>query len=159
MGMYLLGLTEAGSVGRPRPSRRLPHLVSLFVLLVACSQHTATSDEPWFNPPGGTWTPDADMVLDMKAALDEKLKPFLSESGRASLPATRYWFQYMGRDPNASKYIDIRGRPFPVLPHAADRSYMGPWIPEECIVHARYQPSNKGIDDLVLSGISCPARL
>jgi hypothetical protein len=127
-------------------------------LVLACAR-SEQSDEPWFNPPGGTWTPDTVIVSAMRSSLEAKLKPFLVESGRASLPAVRYWFQYMGRGADSSRYIEIRGRPFPVRAQAMNKSYMGPWMPEECIVHARYMPTSKTLEDLVLSGVSCPAIL
>lgn len=154
-----LRLPSRTGVAPPHRSIGLPHLIPLIILLAACSRHTEVPDEPWFNPPGGTWTPDTAMVAEMKSSLDAELRPFLAKSGRASLPAMRYWFQYMGRGVDSSRYVEIRGRPFPVLPQGKSRSYMGPWMPEECIVHARYLPGGKRIDDLVLSGVSCPARL
>ena len=125
-----LRLPSRTDVAPRHRSMRLPHLIPLIILLAACSRHAEVPDEPWFNPPGGTWAPDAAMVSEMKSSLDAELRPFLAKSGRVSSPAVRYWFQYMG-----------------------------PWMPEECIVHARYLPNGKGLDDLVLSGVSCPARL
>jgi hypothetical protein len=116
-----------------------------------------TPDEPWFNPLGGTWTPDAVIVSEMKIALDSALRQLLSERGRATQPV-RYWFQFLGHGSGSARNIDIRGRPFPVLPQADTKAYFGPWIPEDCIVHARYVPSQRRIEDLVVGGF-CPARL
>ena len=116
-----------------------------------------TPDEPWFNPLGGTWTPDAVIVSEMKIALDSALRQLLSERGRATQPV-RYWFQFLGHGSGSARNIDIRGRPFPVLPQADTKAYFGPWIPEDCIVHASYVPSQRRIEDLVVGGF-CPARL
>ena len=114
-------------------------------------------DEPWFNPPGGTWTPDPVIIAEMKVALDSALRQFLSDRGRATQPV-RYWFQFLGHGSGSTRTIDIRGRPFPVLPQPDTKAYFGPWIPEDCIVHARYVPSQRRIEDLVLGGF-CPARI
>jgi hypothetical protein len=138
---------------------RIKGLVSLLLLLVMHSLRAAATEEPWFNPPGGTWTPDATVVSQMKSALDIRLRPFLINSGKATRPSSRYWFQYLGRGSGASSTIEIRGRPFPVPAAAATTAYFGPWIPEDCIVHVRYIPKEHKIEDLVLTGVTCPARI
>jgi hypothetical protein len=138
---------------------RTRHLVAPILLLMTYSLRSAAPDEPWFNPPGGTWTPDAVIISDMKIALDATLRPFLFARGRTTQPAVRYWFQYSGHGSGPSRTIDIRGRPFPVLPRADTTAYFGPWIPEDCIVHARYVPTEHRIEDLVVGGVSCPARI
>ena len=114
-------------------------------------------DEPFYNPSGGTWTPDTAIVSEMKVAVDTTLRQFFLERGKVGQPA-RYWFQYLGHGSGGSKTIDIRGRPFPVLPQADTKPFFGPWIPEDCIVHARYVPSQRRIEDLVVGGF-CPRRL
>jgi hypothetical protein len=146
-------------VAQPHRLVRIRHLVAPMLLLMACSPRSALPDEPWFNPPGGTWVPDAAIASDMKEALDAKLRPFLVSRGRTTLPAVRYWFQYLGRGSGAARTIDIRGRPLPVLPRAETTNYFGPWIPEECIVHARYVLRERMVEDLEVSGVSCPARI
>jgi hypothetical protein len=115
-----------------------------------------TSDEPWFSPSGGTWTPDAAIVSEMKVTLDSVLRKLHSADGKATQPV-RYWFQYLGHGSGSARTIDIRGRPFPLLPQADTKAYFGPWIPEDCIVHARYIPSQRRIENLVIGGF-CPAR-
>ena len=121
------------------------------------SVSTSTSDEPWFNPSGGTWTPDAVIISQMKVALDSALRQVFSERGIATSPA-RYWFQFLGHGFGSDRTIDIRGRPFPVLPQAETKEFFGPQIPEDCIVQARYVPSQRRIENLVVGGF-CPARL
>jgi hypothetical protein len=121
------------------------------------SESPMASDEPWYNPSGGTWTPDTAIVSEMKIALDATLRQFYSERGIVAQPV-RYWFQYLGRGSGGSRTIDIRGRPFPVLPRADTQAYFGPWIPEDCIVHARYVPSQRRIENLSVGGF-CPGRI
>ena len=116
-----------------------------------------TPDEPWFNPLGGTWAPDAVITSEMKIAVDSALPQSLSARGRLTSPV-RYWFQYLGHGSGSARNIDIRGRPFPVFPQADTKAYFGPWIPEDCIVHARYVPSQRRIEDFFVSGF-CPARI
>ena len=125
--------------------------------LSGTSVSPVTPDEPWFNPLGGTWTPDAVIISEMKIALDSVLRQSLSAHGRPTSPA-RYWFQYLGHGSGSARNIDIRGRPFPVFPGTDTKAYFGPWIPEDCIVHARYVPSQRRIEDFVVSGF-CPARM
>jgi hypothetical protein len=114
-------------------------------------------DEPWYSPSGGTWTPDTAIVSEMQIALDATLRQFFSERGRVAQPV-RYWFQYLGHGSGGSRAIDVRGRPFPVLPQADTRAFFGPRIPEDCIVQARYLPSQRRIENLVVGGF-CPPRI
>lgn len=123
----------------------------------AISESSIRSDEPWYNPSVGAWTPDAAIVSEMKIALDATLRQFFSESGRVAQPV-RYWFQYLGHGSGGSRTIDIRGRPFPVLPQANSKAFFGPWIPEDCIVQARLVPSQRRIENLVVGGF-CPPRI
>ena len=121
------------------------------------SVSTLTPDEPWFSPSGGTWTPDAVIISEMKVALDGALRQVFAERGVATSPV-RYWFQFLGHGSGSDRTIDIRGRPFPVLPQAGTKAFFGPWIPEDCIVQARYVPSQRRIENLVVGGF-CPARI
>jgi len=114
-------------------------------------------DEPWFNPPGGTWIPDPAVVSDMKAALDGGLRPILTERGDQTRPPVRYWFQYVGQGSGANKTIGVLGRPFPVSPRATT-TFLGAFIPEDCHVQARYIPLERRMDDLVVGGFGCPRR-
>jgi hypothetical protein len=153
-GVTFLKATSAIAGGRSSPkSPEVPKMTS-----GSSSSETSGSplmpDEPWFNPLGGTWTPDAAIVSEMKIALDSALRQFLSARGKATQPE-RYWFQYLGHGSGSARTIDIRGRPFPVLPRADTKAYFGPWFPEDCIVHARYVPSQRRIEDLIVGGF-CP---
>ena len=121
------------------------------------SVSTLAPDEPWFNPSGGTWTPDAVVISQMKVALDPAIRQVFSERGIATSPV-RYWFQFLGHGSGSDRTIDIRGRPFPVLPEAGTKAFFGPRIPEDCSVQARYVPSQRRIENLVVGGF-CPARI
>jgi hypothetical protein len=135
------------------------HLAAPILLLLSYSIQSATTDELWFGAPDGEWVPDPALILHVKASLDAKLRPFLSTRGRTTLPAVGYWFQFRGRGAGANKYIEIVGFPLPLSRHPDTVSYFGPWIPEACIVHARYNPSGGDIDELAVSGVTCPARI
>jgi hypothetical protein len=135
------------------------YLVAPILLLMAFSLRSAAPDEPWFNSRGGSWTPEPLLVSDMKAALDAELRPFLLSRGRSTLPAVGYWFQYLGQGSGARKTIEIQGQPFPVPPRPETIAFFRPWIPEACIVHARYVPSEGRIEDLVVGGVTCPVRI
>jgi hypothetical protein len=135
------------------------HPIAVTLLLAVSSLSSAEPDELWVNSPGGSWTPDALLASDMKAALDSKLRPFLLSRGRTTLPAVRYWFQYIGQGAGARKTIEIQGQPFPVPPHPELIAFFRPWIPEACIVHARYVPDEGKIEDLAVGGVTCPARI
>jgi hypothetical protein len=155
-GVTFLKATQA--ISDKRSSSKSPEALKITSgpSLSGTSVSPSTPDEPWFNPLGGTWTPDAVIISEMKVALDSALRQYLSERGRATQPV-RYWFQFLGHGSGSARKIDIRGRPFPVLPQADTKAYFGPWIPEDCIVHARYVPSQRRIEDLVVGGF-CPAR-
>ena len=156
-GVTFLKATQAIADKRPSPkSPEVPKMPS-GPSLSGTSVSPLTPDEPWFNPLGGTWTPDAVIISEMKVALDSALRQFLSEHGRATQPV-RSWFQFLGHGSGSARNIDIRGRPFPMLPQPDTKAYFGPRIPEDCIVHARYVPSQRRIEDLVVGGF-CPARL
>ena len=152
-------VTQGSRTAQLRRWMRNRCLVASILLLTAFSLRSAALDEPWFSSPGGSWTPDSLLASDMKAALDAKLRPFLLSRGRTTLPAVRYWFQYLGQGSGARKTIEIQGRPFPVPPHPETIAFFRPWISEACIVHARYVPSEGKIEDLVVGGVTCPARI
>jgi hypothetical protein len=118
----------------------------------------SSPDEPWFNPPGGTWIPDPAVVSDMKAAVDEALRPILAKRGDLTRPPVRYWFQYVGQGSGVNKTIGVIGRPFPVLQRAAIE-FLGAFFPEDCHVLARYVPSKMRIEDLAVGGFGCPRRI
>jgi len=155
-GMTFLKATAAIADKRPSPKSVEAPNMSSSPSVSGTSVSTLTPDEPWFNPSGGTWTPDAVIISEMKVALDSALRPVFSERDGAT-PPVRYWFQFLGHGSGWHRTIDIRGRPFPVLPRADTKAYFGPWIPEDCIVHARYVPSQQRIENLVVGGF-CPAR-
>jgi hypothetical protein len=64
-------------VAQPYREMRIPFRCALVFVLVACSPHASTNRDLWFNPPGGSWVPDAGMVSHMKTALDDALWPVL----------------------------------------------------------------------------------
>jgi hypothetical protein len=137
---------------------RTPYFCALIFALIACSQHTSAYDDPWFNPPGGTWVPDAGVVSDMKAALDDSLRPVLANRDDATMPPMRYWFQYLGNGSGVDKTIGIIGYPFPVPP-GADASYLGAIIPEQCHVFGIYLPKERRFKELSVGGFHCPPRI
>ena len=144
-------LKAASTIGERRASLNTPEAAKVIA-------KSSGLDEPFYNPPGGTWTPDTAIVSEMKVAVASTLQPFFSERGRVGQPV-RYWFQYLGHGSGGSKTIDIHGRPFPVLPQADTKAFFfGPWIPEACIVHARYVPSQRRIENLMISGF-CPPHI
>jgi hypothetical protein len=126
--------------------------------LSGTSVSPSTPDEPWFNPPGGTWMPDPAVVSDMKVALDVALRPILAEKGEPTQPPVRYWFQYVGQGSGDNRTIGLLGHPFPVRQGAATTFY-GAFIPEACHVQARYMPSKQRIEGLVVGGFHCPRRM
>ena len=126
--------------------------------LSGTSVSASTLDEPWFNPPGGTWIPNPAVVSDMKVALDAALRPILAERGEPTQPQVRYWFQYIGQGSGAKRTIGFLGHPVPV-PQGAGTTFYGAYIPEACHVQARYVPSQRRIEDLVVGGFHCPRRM
>ena len=144
--------------------RIAPVIAFSFLVLSGCSGRdeprlgqSLAPDEPWFNPPGGTWVPDSADVSNMKDALDADLRPVLAAKAGETGPATRYWFQYLGQGSGASRTIEIWGRPFPV-PSGVDTNFSGPIIPEDCHVFGSYVPSERKIR-VNVAGFNCPPRI
>jgi hypothetical protein len=137
---------------------QIRHLIAPILLLMASTPCTSAPDEPWFSPPGGAWVPALAVTSNMKDALDAALRPVLAAKAEATLPPTRYWFQYIATGFGADRRIDILGRPFPVLRHA-DRTFFGALMPEACHVHARYMPSERKMEGLAVGGFNCPPRI
>jgi hypothetical protein len=102
--------------------------------------------------------PDPAVVSDMKVALDVALRPILAEKGEPTQPPVRYWFQYVGQGSGDNRTIGLLGHPFPVRQGAATTFY-GAFIPEACHVQARYMPSKRRIEGLVVGGFHCPRRM
>jgi hypothetical protein len=86
---------------------QIGRLITPIFFLLACSGHTSASDEPWFSAPGGTWVPDPAVVSNMKDAIDGELRQALAVKTGATLPPTRYWFQYLARGSGSTRMIDI----------------------------------------------------
>jgi hypothetical protein len=124
----------------------------------AYTPHAPANDDPWFNPPGGTWVPDAQVVSEMKAAVDERLAPVLAGKGDSSLAPVKYWFQYIGNGSGVDKTIAIVGRPFPVS-RGADAVYLGAVIPESCHVFGNYVPKERKLEAFSVGGFHCPPRI
>jgi hypothetical protein len=134
--------------------RKLIALFALSIIFSGATVPAAAADDPWFNPPGGNWTPDQTIVLKMKATLDASLRPVLEGKGEPTRSAARYWFQYLGKGAGISKTIFVFGRPFPIYPRASEE-FFGAYIPESCHVEAIYRPDTNIIDNLVI-GFGCP---
>lgn len=128
------------------------------VVLVACSPQASANDDAWFNPPGGTWVPNAGEVVLMKNTLDAALRPALETKADSSMPSARYWFQYVGLGAGVDKKIAIVGRPFPAPP-GANAAYHGATIPEACHVFATYLPIERRIEHFAVGGFHCPPRI
>jgi hypothetical protein len=137
---------------------RIPYSCALILALVGCSPPTSAYDDPWFNPPGGTWVPDARVVARMKVALDDDLRPAFEGSVNSGVPPARYWFQYVGTGSGADQAIGIVGYPFPV-PLAAKDTFLGAIVPEACHVFATYLPKQRRIKDSGVGGFYCPPRI
>ena len=145
-------------VAQPHREMRIPFPCALVFVLVACSPHASANRDLWFNPPGGSWVPDAGMVSHMKTALDDALRPVLEKNADTGMPPTQYWFQYIGNGSGVDKMIAIVGYPFPV-PSGADASFRGATIPESCHVFASYLPIKRRFKDLAVGGFHCPPRI
>ena len=144
-------------------------LSALLLFVCGCtyrSEHRKPpSNEPWFNPvgtgvfdPGNEWTPDQEVIADMKAALDEALQPVLAAHGDISRAPTSYWFQYKTQGSGDDRNIFIVGSPFPAPP-AAPTTFSSVYIPEVCHLSAVYVPSNRQIVNLTVGGLRCPRRI
>jgi hypothetical protein len=131
--------------------------LAAIVLLLASRVFGAALDEPWFDPPGGTWVPDAATIFDMRRAFNSAVAPALAARSVAGQPPARYWFQYQGRGAGADKTIVIIGHPFPVS-QGAEKRFFDVSIPENCVVYAEYAPKPKQVRALSVSGLSCPPR-
>jgi hypothetical protein len=118
----------------------------------------AVPSEPWFNPPGGYWTPDAATVSLMKITVNKQLGSALAGKTRNSDPAVHYWFQYRGDDGGADQTIEIVGFPNPV-DSAAPGEFLDVWVPEKCVISATYSPRDKKLTRFGVGGIVCPPRL
>jgi hypothetical protein len=118
----------------------------------------AVPSEPWFNPPGGSWTPDAATVGLMRNAVNKQLGPALSGKTRSSGPPVRYWFQYRGDNAGPDPTIEVVGFPNPVSP-AASGEFLDVWVPENCVISADYSPREKKLTRLSVGGLACPPRL
>jgi len=132
------------------------HLIALPILLQSGAGFPAAPDEPWFNPPGGTWAPSARVVARMKSDLNGALDPLLAKEPAASAPPARYWFQYRGQGSGAHRAIELVGHVFPV-PARARQEFFNAFIAEGCYVYARYLPAKRKFDPLGL-GRNCPRR-
>lgn len=135
-----------------------PRSLAAIALLLASKVFAATLEEPWFDPPGGTWAPDATTISEMRRAIDSVLPSALARKGVAGQPPTRYWFQFQGRGASADKSIVIIGHPFPVS-QGAEKAFVDVSIPENCVVYAEYFPRAKQIRGLNVGGLSCPPRI
>jgi hypothetical protein len=122
------------------------------------SQPTSAYDDPWFNPPGGTWVPDTSVIARMKVALDDELHPLLERRVDTGMTPVRYWFQYSANGSGTDKLIGIVGYPFPV-PSSAATTFFGAVIPERCHVFASYLPSERRIKEVAVGGFHCPPRI
>jgi hypothetical protein len=131
--------------------------IAAMALLLAFEVRADGPDEPWFNPSGGTWIPDAVVVSEMRVALDSSLRAALAAKPTAVRPPTRYWFQYLGRGSGTESVIEFFGHPFPVSKRAAT-VYFDVTIPENCVVYGRYYPVAKKIEELRV-GLACPPRI
>jgi hypothetical protein len=98
------------------------------------------------------------MVSHMKTALDDALRPVLPKDADTGMPATQYWFQYIGSSSGADKVIAIVGYPFPVS-SGADASFHGAIIPESCHVSASYLPVKRRFKDFAVGGFHCSPRI
>ena len=115
------------------------------------------SGEPWFNPPGGTWVPDAAMVSDFKVALEPMVVAALAAQSGPVQPPARYWLQYVGEESAGEKVIALIGYLSPVSPNAS-KEYLNGSVPEKCLIHAEYWPRIKKVMALGV-GPACPPRL
>ena len=115
-------------------------------------------EEPWFNPPGGTWTPNPAVVSMMKVDFDAAIPAKLAPKVTPSAPPTQYWFQYQGVGSESSPTILLYGHPFPVSPRAG-QDLLNLFIPEVCVIFATYIPSERRFDRLEVGGLGCPPRI
>jgi hypothetical protein len=136
---------------------RAAHLIAWLALQGGATAHAA-SEEPWFNPPGGTWIPNSAVVSAMKADFDAAIPPKLAAKVPATAPPTQYWFQYQGAGSGSSRTILLIGRPFPV-PSRARQDLLSVFIPESCVIFAIYIPSERTYSRLEVGGLSCPPRI
>ena len=145
-------------VAQPHHLMRTPYIFAFAVALLACTPPTSQYDDPWFNPPGGTWVPDRGVVSQMKVALNDELRPILEKRADSGMPSKRYWFQYIGNGSGVDRTIGIVGRPFPV-PSGAEAVFLGAVVPEQCHVFASYQPNERRFKEVAVGGFHCPPRI
>jgi hypothetical protein len=158
----MIGIKQLFSLARHRGTEHCLWLLNqrclaAMALLLASKVFAATLEEPWFNPPGGTWVPDAAAVSDMRRTVDSVLTSSLAARSVAGDPPSRYWFQYQGRGSGADRIIVLIGHPFPIS-SSAETSFLDVSIPENCVVYAEYAPKAKQVRALNVSGLSCPRR-
>jgi hypothetical protein len=137
---------------------RTTRFYPLLFILAACSPAKSSYDDPWFNPAGGEWVPDASVVARMKLALDHDFRSVFEARKNSRISPKRYWFQYVGTSSGADPAILIIGRPFPVPAHA-DSTFFNAMIPEECQIVATYLPKERKFKDSSLGGFNCPPRI
>jgi hypothetical protein len=129
-----------------------------WLVALACSAALHAAEEPWLNPPGGTWTPDRAVVYMMKVDFDAAIPAKLGPKVTASAAPTQYWFQYQGAGSESSRTILLYGFPGPVPPRAG-QDLFNVFIPEACTIFAIYVPSERRFDRLEVGGLGCPPRI
>jgi hypothetical protein len=129
----------------------------LLIIVQGCAS-IAVPREPWFNPPGGSWTPDAATVSLMKITVDKQLGAALAAKKRNTGPPVRYWFQYRGDDVGSDQTIEVVGYPNPVSP-GAPGEFFDVWVREKCVIFATYSPRDRKLTNFGIGGMGCPPRL
>ena len=132
-------------------------VIALLMLLQPEVILAAAPDEPWFNPPGGTWAPGTKVIAAMKSDFDSAIKPLLATEPSLSARPTRYWFQYQGQGPSSRRIVELIGYPFPV-PEGARKAFLSVHIPEASSIYARYLPLERRFE-LLNVGPDCPPRI
>lgn len=133
------------------------HSFSFLIIAQGCASMGAPN-EPWFNPPGGSWIPDAATVTLIKIAVNRRLGGALADKARTSGPPVHYWFQYRGDKDGADQTIEVVGFPNPVDPGASGE-FLDVWVPENCVISATYSPRDGKLTRFGVGGVACPPRL